>query len=989
MARVITEYCDIAGISTNPDMPCFYSHEGATCSIIRVDGTPQIMSDEELEERLVIFADTIGQVFSKTGHAMTITYERNANVDEEYASIFDPMKESAERKGLAIDAVLNETRELMSKHSVAERVLIAVWTFKEAVVGDQYKEEVAQRRSQHGHLPVTEYIQTPDGPYEIIAATHFAVVGSIRKALRDCGLAERLLGEGQSTDAREDLAEVRRGLLFHETPMDWQPPSSVTYPRLPRKKSASVNSLFAPAISKVLMTSAARASTDLRSIEIGGRRYAMAMMTIFPREMAPFAELKAQISAGGGRRARMPFRIAFHLEGGAAPGGIKQAISTILSSVSQGNKNLSKALESAQRSMGRDEDTYVNARCCACTWIEPYETESELNDRRSTLIRAMTSWRGPSVSDSAVDPMRLLSETVSGMNAVARSAPPTLAPVRELAMAFPFTGYAPPEPNGETVFTTMDGKAAPFRAHSSMQTSWLHLLWAPAGSGKSVLMNAMNTDFAAYYNSAMLPFIGVLDVGISSDGFIKTLKAALPDDRQNEVTYIKLRNENKAEAYRVNPFDIGLGRRQPLSREASFAANFLAELLSAVSDPRVSAVIDQLVATLYRSFSDLEVSGSVRIWQPDKDPEIDAKAKLAGIDLHQRRSWWSLVDEFMKVGDTASAARAQRYAMPTLRDAVGILSDTNMKDKFTEGLCNQCKVQIEAAINRYPMFSNPTQLDIGEARIVAIDLESVVEKNPGNDADRQKNTLMFLTGRDLFIRKVSGEVAEIDDMILPEDPELKELYVSYWRKKFAEITSIRKRFCIDEFHITGASLPMVRQIDQDVRHGRKWGFEIILASQLIKDFSELIDMASNMFVLKSDTDKSLREMQDVLGVSDAVIASVRRHVKGPGPDGSVILVVRRTKQGDSILLYRNRIGPIRLWALTTTFEDRKIRDTLYQQTGSVDLALEILASRFPTGTAVRHWNDMQSRVTAGEDVAARIVAELLSQHTSAHRRAVA
>jgi intracellular multiplication protein IcmB len=980
MAKSVAQYCDIAGMSRDPMRPCFYSHDGATCSIIRVSGTPRILSGAEFSERVVDFADQVGSIFAKRGHGMTISYERSANTAEELDVLFSPMRDAAERKGLKIDTVLDETRYVLEKNAVAERVLIAVWTYKDAVVPEQYREEVAERKSRMGHLPVEDYIHTDEGPYPIMAATHFAVVSSIQQALSNVGIENRLLGYGQSDAEREDLAEVRRGILFHETPMNWQPPAAVRYPMVSRKKSSSVSSFFAPSLNKVLLTSAARASSDLRMIEIGGRKYALAQMTQFPREMEPFSNLKANLGSAADRSSRMPFRISTHMEGGAKVNGFKQAIATILSAMAASNKMLQRALQGILESMSNDRDTWLQARIVACTWIEPHEHEGLLNDRRSTLVRALTSWRGPSVADSAADPMRLLAETVPGMTAVARAARAALAPIRELAMSFPFSGYAPPETEGETVFTTTDAKVAPFKAHSPLQTSWLNLLWAPPGSGKSVLMNAMNVDFAAYHNSAKLPFIGSLDVGISSSGFIETVRAALPPERQSEVRYIKLRNESRARDFFINPFDIGLGRRKPLSREASFSANFLAEVLKSVQNPSVSAVIDTVVSNLYRTFSDLEVTSSVRMWQPDKDDELDEHARNLGINLHEHRSWWSIVDDFMRAGSPKLAARAQRYAMPTLSDVISALSDHNLRAKFGQELCDACKVQVEAAVNRYPIFSNETRLDIGEARIVAIDLESVVEKNPSHEADLQRNTLMFLTARDLFIRKVSGSAEEISDMELPNDPELKGLYQKHWAAVFSEITTIRKRFAIDEFHITGASKPMVNQINQDVRHGRKWGFEIILASQLIKDFSNLIDMASNVFVLKSDTEQSLKEMQEVLGVSDAVLDGVRRNVNGPGVDGSIIMLLRRMKNGDSCLLLHNRIGPVRLWALTTTFEDMKIREALYAQTGSVDLSLEILAERFPHGTAVTHWNEVQKRAAPGEDVPVAIATELLMQH---------
>jgi len=285
---------------------------------------------------------------------------------------------------------------------------------------------------------------------------------------------------------------------------------------------------------------------------------------------------------------------------------------------------------------------------------------------------------------------------------------------------------------------------------------------------------------------------------------------------------ITLQNETGAKEFFVSPFDIGLGRCKPLSREAAFVGNILAEIFGAITDPRTSALIDSLISNLYRNFSDMEVTNNCRLWQPDKDADLDKELAAPGIKVHVHRTWWGIVDELMMGRRTDLAARAQRYAMSTLNDIITELVNINLLERFG-GLCDAFKVQTEAAVNRYTLFSNEIRLDLGEARVVAIDPESVVQKSPRNDADRQRNTLMFLIARDLFVRKVSGSADEIQLMELPRDPELNRLYKEYWGKVFSEVTTIRKRFCIDEFHITGASMPMVNQVNQDVRHRRNWG----------------------------------------------------------------------------------------------------------------------------------------------------------------------
>ena len=894
-----------------------------------------------------------------------------------------PMRENAVRKGLDTSSQLREMRHILERIVVAERIITAVWTYREVAAAPQLREELAERRDSFGRLPFKGAVQHPSGPIKAMHSAHWAMVNAVQTNLSLEGFIVEVLGtEG---DGRSDLAEVRRSLLFHETPSDWGPtmPGEVRYPRAKREKSADISDLFAPSLDRQIMTSAVRGSKDLRSVEMGGRRYAIAQLTAFPRHMTSFKSLLSNIRGSGTREATIPFRLAIHIEGGARVPPFKQIMVTMGSVVSQVNKNIRAALDGIADAKQKDEETFVNVRIFATTWTEPSETDTEelLAYRRSRLVRALTGWQSPSVSDSSSDPLRLLVETAPGMTAVARTGLPFIAPVREMALALPFHSDAPSEQMGETVFVTRDGKPYAFKAHSQLQSSWLSLIWAPPGSGKSVLMNSMNMDFASNYPSAQLPYIGAIDIGVSSRGFIRTLQASLPASRRNLVAFIRMQNDISAKEYFVNPFDLGLGRRFPLKREQSFIQNFFLALSGLAEDPQLISLAEYVVSTLYARLSDMTVSQTPKKWQEDADHGLEMRMRELGVELHDDKTWWEVVDDLARRGEFALAARAQRYAVPVLQDAVRVLAEAETGRRFGEDLVRRVQTQITSAINTYPCFSHATQMDIGEARVVSIDLDAVVHRVPNTDADRRTNVLFFLMARELFTKKVAGEIGEVPIMRSPND--VLPVYQDYWAKKYADMAQTRKRFCFDEFHICGSSPIMAKQIDQDIRQGRKWGFEIILASQRIGDFTDYIDLASNVFVLKSDSEQDRTEMQRVLGVSDAVVEAVKREVRGPNPvTGSTFLIGRTMTTGESWLLVRNKIGPVRIWSLTTTMEDMVLRDKLYDLLGDVDRALQILATRFPSGSARDYWQQVAASSTPDQDIALTIAERLLNEHVA-------
>lgn len=987
----VDAYCDLAGMSDPADIerPSIYAHDGSTCSIIRVRGAQSHLSPEEAGDRMMMALQEIASNLREKGHAMTVTFEQSENIGEEIERLMDPLHDASSRKGLSMVATLDETQRLLEHQLVGERILIALWTYRDAAVPARFREDAASRRNAFGQLGLSKAAQDPSGPYESLKAAHWGFVLAAQTALDNHGFLAELLG---GTDGhRKDLAEIRRSLLFHETPSNWRPagPGDIRYPKVKAKKSSDISDLFAPTLDRQIMTSAAQATSDLRTIELGGRQYAVAYLSAFPRYMPPFRNLLDNLRGTGTRQRTVPFRIAMHLEGGARVSGLKKALVTIGSVFSPINKNIRLALNGVADDQQRDEETYVYARLYACTWAEPGEDATVLADRRSRLIRALNAWQSPTVTDSCGDPLRLLVETCPGMVAVARTGNPFLAPVREIAQSLPFHSDAPVEQDGQTIFVSLDGKPMPFHAHSPLQTSWLTLIWAPPGSGKSVMLNAMNLDFAAYYKGADLPFIGAMDVGESSRGFVELLQASLRPDERHLVQYIQLKNEVEAREYRVNPFDLGLGRRAPLKREQTFAQNVLMAMIGG-EDPVMAALIENVVSNIYQNTSDMSVTSSCKVWQPAKDQEIDDRAHALGIQLHEDLTWWSLTDQFALKGDFVMAERAQRFAMPTMNDVIRYLSNDQLRKRFGDEKCNLAATQVESAINQFPIFSNETQLDVGDARVVAIELKDVIHMNPNTEQDKRANVLFFLMARELFVKRVAGSTDELNSMKLPAREEIRRRYLDYWQQRYTNIQQTRKRFCFDEFHVTGSSPLMASQIDQDIRQGRKWGFEVYLASQRIQDFEKYVDLASNVFVLKSDTERDRKEMQSVLGVSDAVVEGVKKMVNGPSKDLSiapVFLVGRKTTAGESWLFAKNRIGPVRLWALNTSLEDRALRKALISMMGDVNTALELLANRFPNGTCSEYWKQVAGTMDAEADIAQLIAERLLAEHAGVMRDA--
>jgi intracellular multiplication protein IcmB len=168
--------------------------------------------------------------------------------------------------------------------------------------------------------------------------------------------------------------------------------------------------------------------------------------------------------------------------------------------------------------------------------------------------------------------------------------------------------------------------------------------------------------------------------------------------------------------------------------------------------------------------------------------------------------------------------------------------------------------------------------------------------------------------------------------------------------------------CYDEFHRTSKSFSVRAQIIRDVREGRKRGVQIVLTSQLLDDFhKDMVDLATGVWILGTAiSDKAVDDVKERFGLSDTARAVIRNKLTGPKAIGAPCLFVLGTTEGRYEQHLYNTLGPIEMWALSTSSEDVAIRNRLYAKLGA-SRARQVLATSFPGGSAR---NEIRRRVLA-------------------------
>ena len=168
--------------------------------------------------------------------------------------------------------------------------------------------------------------------------------------------------------------------------------------------------------------------------------------------------------------------------------------------------------------------------------------------------------------------------------------------------------------------------------------------------------------------------------------------------------------------------------------------------------------------------------------------------------------------------------------------------------------------------------------------------------------------------------------------------------------------------------------------------------QIVLTSQLLDDFSkDMVDLATGVWVLGTAvSDKAVDDIQQRFGLSETAREVIRNKLTGPSSKGAPALFVLGTTKGRYEQHIYNTLGPIELWALSTSTEDVAIRTRLYEALGAGQARL-ILAAYYPGGSAR---NDIRRRVIAysekGESRSAAIsvvIEEIVEELITASRQA--
>ena len=931
-------------LETADDDVTLVASDGSLISYLKIDGSRQVIGDQEY--RYLIEGSTIkmGSRFDRQGHAMQVYFVRDPDhARPNLESLVNPSRNTARDTNLDIDDLFDERVRHLSRYVSYEECYIVLWTRPSILTKNELNRATEEGKKKKWVR--AGYAQDPMRALDALRTRHKSYIAAIESSLDELGTSCKLM---KTHDA---LRAIKNNLYPTKAHEDWQAclPGDPIPPRAPTDKN-DLSDILWPALPQQLALADARIMNE-SIVRIGNTLWAGADMTLGPMDPSPFPMLLNRLFQAG-----VPYRISFLIEGGGAYSTqFRMNIAKILGVTNSYNKQIAFSLEGLNR-MARSEPV-VRLRVSVATWA-PADQPRLIQDRLSNLTQAIESWGYCQVSEFSGDPLDGVMSSAMGIHC-SGTAPMAVAPMFEVMKLLPWQRPSSPFDKGAMLFRTPDGKVWPYQTGTNLTTTWFDLIFAQPGAGKSVLMNSQNIATILSPGLNNLPYIAVIDIGPSSSGMISLIKEALPEERQHEAQHFRLQMSHE---YAVNPFDTQLGCRHPMIDERSYLVELLTLLCTPPGAGKPYDGIQQLaglvVDEMYRWRDDTAANAEPRPYLARLDSRIDEALSKNNIHLPSDPYWWDVVDKMFDIGDYPLAIRAQRHAVPNLSDAITacrrpqirtLLEDTSV-GMTAENVINAFERMITSAVREFPILAGVTQFDVSSARVCALDLMDVAPQ--GDDSADRQTAIMYLLARQVLVRSwwVGPEMLE----------KIPDKYRAYHELKLQDVMETPKRLCYDEFHRTKNSISVRSQVVRDVREGRKRGVQIVLSSQLLDDFDkDMVDLATGIWICGSAvSEQAVDNVRSRFGLSETARQIMRYKLTGPKSGGAPVLFVLGTTEGRYEQHLINTLGPIELWALSTSAEDVAIRSRLYNKLGA-HRARQMLAANFPGGSAR---NEIKRRV---------------------------
>lgn len=951
-------YCDLYALDDERSL--LISKNGSVLSVFELNGFSQVASVTQLQALSNKLSQVLQPYFAKLGHSLQfiidykpmIAMEKAQEITQAWQNNLTLLQSEIPRD------LLQSKQQHLVQHYGDIRVFIVVSSHLTLLDKDdikQFKSQASISDKKLSNLMSDYLVQTADMLYTL----HMGFIENFYEIFKQMQLNLLRL------DGAEAIRIIKAQVYPHKDLSHWQPRTSSDKLQLKINKQTNEAQLAPIALDRQLLTDALTIEKS-ETIACDELLASVVSIELFPLDTVGFYALFNQLTT-----MKAPFRISYFVRpGGQALLKIKSVLAKFLAFSNLDNKLILNARDVLAELERSELQAIVKMTMLLTTYVTDQDA-LKLKKQRNALAKAVSAWGSAQTKVHHGDPCKAYMDSVLAMTHEPID-PATAMPMKASFYMLPLQIPAQVFSDGGVHFRTLERKFWPYQSGSTEQVSWVEMIYARSGSGKSVLLNTLNDAVAMYAQSKSIPIIGVIDIGESSFGLLMRLQALLPKHKQS----IQFHRLNLSDDMAINVFDTPLGMRKPAAHQKQFLINFISILLQDALErdlpEGMTAMLSLIIDTSYQMVSD---DYQPKQYMPNRCLAVDEYLDKQGEITFDY--WWQVVDYLFAQGEHALAKKAQVYAMPTLKDTVSACQVSQIKDIYQKVIAstNETYTQnynrlISSAIRQYPSLSMTSKVDFSLARILALDLKSL--DSSASDKHFKQTTIGYMLARYVIGLKV----------YLPDEGDMlsaPKLYHDYHQSEFEQSFYTSKRIVFDEFHRTSSAKIVQYQVQRDMREARKYKTQIALASQSLDDFSpQMIGFATSMFIMGNMHTQSAEDALGHFQLSQDEMDVLKLHAHGPSSQGVTFLAKFMTKHG-AIGHALNLVLPaIDLWTYTTTSEDVYVRNSLWKKY-EILAVLKTLATAFPKGTLQRKFELYKQKYhyKSVDEILEQIIEELM------------
>lgn len=950
------DYCELETVDGEYNI---VFNNGSLLTILAYEGTRTIVGKTVFEQHIERLTERLNVFLNKSGHQFGMVFRRDLDPTSDLYSIAEIKKNTAANLGLDVDFLIDEEQQVYSRFVYDETNYIVLISHPQLLDSSELNLE-AKRKSkffQEYDVPAFAEAQSIFLSNSYLKSQHETYVESILIALSNQDFAAQVY----KLPVGAALRAIKKSVSPQHTDENWvaQIPNFGERTVPMRWKTNHLQNdishlLWQPLPEQIMRNTiagvdrASRGTYPIGSVITENRIYSPLLIASPPQNLVAFTSLfeslnNASTVLPNGVHRALPYAISFMLGGdGLAGNSIKKGLAKILAVASSDNTNIKSALESLG-DYASDGGVVVSLSISCMTWAEnnAYGID-EIQVRRSKLWRTLEAWGGTQVVEKGGDPVLGFTSNLPGLT-FKHHAPKCAAPLYDALYMLPWCRQASPFKQGTILHRSVDGKLMKQQAFSPDLTLWVKLYCGKPGSGKSVAMNNDIFECCLLPGLNRLPFIFMVDVGISSRGPIDILRDHLPKHLKYQAVYKRLRNDRR---YAINPLECAVGRMIPTAEEIAQMVAFLSTLITPIeaedkAEKGLSNFLTMIVEKTFISKMEGDEKGHPNKYERNVNSELDFiidqnNLKASGF------SYFQLVNHFHSKGLYRARDLCHRLAMPVIADSIRVATnDSEVKSAYENSLTSTNETFIsmftrgvQEATSMYPIFCTTTAFDVDTARVVSLDLQDVIGKNP------KQSSLFFQIARMFAKKKIAFSKEDIETF--------PPLFQPYYTKLVDEISEDLKILAFDELHHAAKNKNLFSELMRDCREARKWNMMLMFASQELEDFGKIPSYVTQFVIADRGTPELLAYMKKTISLKDEEEEALTKYVN-LGPGGLTFLSRTVAKNGVYTTLMTLTLGPQKIWALTTDADERLLRSAMYDLLNDRPLSLRLLAQAFPSG----------------------------------------